>query len=285
MKNYQFITIIVLILLWIGSTHYIISKIPEKVTANMLAIEYNKVGWMQNYEKLTKIQREQIIAWLKQYEAQNWTIKPSNVVKTQNAVKENIAKWNTISQDTISKIEKSSYILWNKDAEISWVEYSDLECPYCKRLHESGSIEKILKQYNWKVNFIYKQFPLRFHPKAQIEAEAALCVWELAGDSKYYDFIQNVYKNSLSNGNSYTKEMLIDLAEKLWIDKNKISSCISSWKYTQEAKRQLQEWSSLFGITWTPWNVFINNKTWEWKKLPWAYPYNSFKSVVDSLLK
>lgn len=285
MKNYQFITIIVLILVWIGSTHYVISKVPEKVTANMLAIEYNKVGWMENYIKLNKIQKQQIIAWLKQYEAQNWTIKINNEVKQQNTVDNNIAKWNIISQDTISKIKDTSYVLWNKDAEISWIEYSDLECPYCKRLHESGSIEKILKQYNWKVNFIYKQFPLRFHPKAQIEAEAALCVWELAWDTKYYDFIQDVYKNSLSNGNSYTKEMLVDLAEKLWVDKNKMFSCINSGKYTAESKRQLQEWSSLFGITWTPWNVFINNKTGEWKKLPWAYPYNSFKSVVDSLLK
>jgi protein-disulfide isomerase len=38
--------------------------------------------------------------------------------------------------------------LGNQDAEISFVEYSDLECPFCKKLHESGTIEQILKQYD-----------------------------------------------------------------------------------------------------------------------------------------
>jgi len=70
----EFVTLLVLIILWIGSTHYIIAqqsnKIAEKVTQNMLQIEYNKVWWEENYKKLNKIQKEQIKWFLKQYENQ-----------------------------------------------------------------------------------------------------------------------------------------------------------------------------------------------------------------------
>ncbi len=284
MKNYQFITLIVLILIGIGSTHYVLSQVPDKIVGKMLAIEYDKVGWIKNYVKINKIQKEQIIEWLKQYEAQNWNIDTQNIV--QENPKQANNNWNTISLEQAKKvIWENTYVLWNPDAEISFVEYSDLECPFCKRLHESWTIEQVLKEYWDKVNFIFKQFPLGFHPQAQMEAEAALCVWDISWSDKYYEFITNVFKNSKANWNSYSIETIVDLAWNIWVDKEKLSACIKAWTNKELAKQQTQEGSSLFGITWTPWNVFINNKTWEWSKLPWAYPFASFKQKIDSLIK
>jgi len=281
MKNTQFISLVVLILIWIGSTHYLIWQIPEKITAKMLAIEYDKVGWMENYVKINKIQKEQIIAWLKQYEAQNGEIQ---VPQVSNNDTSNV--WNKLSLDIAKKVVwENTYILGNQDAEISFVEYSDLECPFCKKLHESGTIEQILKQYDWKVNFIFKQFPLSFHPQAQMEAEATLCVWDIAWLDKYYEFITNVYKNSKTNWRSYDINSLTDLASNMWVDKTKLTACINAWTNKNLVKSQSLEGSSLFGITWTPWNVLINNKTGEWDKLPWAYPFASFKQKIDGLLK
>jgi len=73
----EFITLLVLIILWIWSTHYIIAKqsniIADKVTKNMLQIEYNKVWWEENFKKLNEIQKKQIKWFLKQYENQNKT--------------------------------------------------------------------------------------------------------------------------------------------------------------------------------------------------------------------
>ena len=285
MKNIQFISLILLILVWIGSTHYVISSQTDKITmwvvSKMLAIEYDKVWWMANYVKINKIQKEQVIAWLKQYENQNWEIK----APTWNIINNWWTAWNKISLEQVKKVVwENTYVLWNKDAEISFVEYSDLECPFCKKLHASWTIEQVIKDYDWKVNFIFKQFPLGFHPQAQMEAEAALCVWDLNWSDKYYEFIENVFKNSKTNGRSYDVATITELASKMWVDKIKLTSCIQSWKNKNLAKSQTKEWSSLFGITWTPWNVFINNKTGEWDKLPGAYPLNSFKQKIDSLI-
>ena len=280
MKNTQFISLIVLILIWIWSTHYLVSQIPEKITAKMLAIEYDKVGWMENYVKINKITKEQVIAWLKQYEDQNGEIQAPQVNN------DTVNIWNKLSMEQAKKVVwDNTYILGNPDAEISFVEYSDLECPFCKKLHESGTIEKVLKEYDGKVNFVFKQFPLWFHQQAQMEAEAALCVWDIAWTDKYYEFITNVFKNSQTNGRSYDVNSISELAWNMWIDKTKLSACINAWTNKDLAKAQTIEGSSLFGITWTPWNVFINNKTGEWDKLPWAYPFESFKQKIDSLLK
>jgi protein-disulfide isomerase len=280
MKIEQFITLIVLILVWIGSTHYVISRQTDNIVWKILAIEYDKVGWMENYVKINKIQKEQIIAWLKQYEAQNWQVKIPNA---QSKAPSNI--WSKISKETITKIKDWAYILWNPDAEISFVEYSDLECPYCKKLHESWAIDEVIKTYNWKVNFIFKQFPLGFHKQAPMEAEAALCAWKLGGSEKYYEFINETFKNSKTNGRSYTKQSIAKLWLGIGLDEDKLLSCINSGQFKERASAETAEWQRLFGINWTPWNVLINNKTGKWDKLSWAHPAASFIQKIDSLLK
>ena len=280
MKKEQFISLLILILAWIGSTHYILSQMPEKIVANMLSIEYDKVWWIDNYMKIKEITKEQTLEWLKQYDSQKWEVNAP--VKIENKP---VVSWNTISLVQAKKvISEDTYILWNPDAEISFVEYSDLECPYCKKLHVWGTIEKVIKEYDWKVNFIFKQFPLSFHAQAPMEAEAALCAWDLGWSEKYYEFIEKTFSNSKTNGRSYTKESISKLWAAIWLDEVKLLACIKSWKNKSLAQTQMSEGKTLFGVTWTPWNVFINNKTWEWDKLPWAQPFEAFKQKIDSLI-
>jgi protein-disulfide isomerase len=279
MKNTQFIAIIVLITLWFASVHFSFYNQTDKIVWKILAIEYDKVGWMENYVKINKITKEQVITWLEQYEAQNWIIDTESNTGT-------ISNSKTISLEEAKKVVwENTFILWNPDAEITYIEYSDLECPFCKKLHESWTIEKVLESYEWKVNFIFKQFPLGFHAQAQMEAEAALCVWDIAWSDKYYEFITNVFKESKTNWLSYDIESIWVLAENMWIDKSKLTACINAWTNKDLAKAQADEWASLFWITWTPWNVFLNNKTGEWESLPGAYPFESFKQKIDSLIK
>ena len=275
----QFIALVVLVLLGIGSTHYVVSKIPEKVTKNILEIEYNKVWWKENYEKINEIQKKQIVDGLKQYEAQNGQVKAPQAQQAPAPTN------NKISLEQAKKVtNENTYILGNPDAEITWVEYSDLECPFCKKLHQAWTIEEVMKAYDWKVNFVFKQFPLGFHKQAQMEAEALLCAGDLEWKDKYYEFISKIFDGSRTNGNSYSKETISELWGTIWIDKDKLLSCIESGKFNQQAKDEMAEWSNLFGITGTPGNVLINNKTGKWDKLPGAYPTASFKQKIDSLL-
>ena len=54
------------------------------------------------------------------------------------------------------------------------VEYSDFQCPFCKRGYDTIE-QQVLKQYDGKVKFYFRNFPLSFHPWAQPAAIAAEC--------------------------------------------------------------------------------------------------------------
>lgn len=145
-------------------------NIANEVIQKYLAIEYNKVWGKSNYDTINTIQKEQVAEWLKQYKAQ-WGVVPQVDSYNQPDV-----AGQAISLEQAKKVTgEGTYILWNPDAEISFVEYSDLECPFCAKLHAAGTIDKILESYEGKVNFIFKHFPLPSHRNAQQLAEVTEC--------------------------------------------------------------------------------------------------------------
>ncbi len=93
----------------------------------------------------------------------------------------------------------NDHIRGNPNAPVSLIEYSDFECPFCKRFHDTA--KQIVQQYGGKVNWVYRHFPLDFHnPAAQREAEAAECAAELGGNEAFWRFTDLIYTRTLSNG-------------------------------------------------------------------------------------
>ena len=189
-------------------------------------------------------------------------------------------KWFLVIETSkVKDIIDKSYIKWKVDAKITWLEYSDLECSFCAKLHNSWTIEEIEKKFPDTVNMVYNHFPLEFHPNAQIWAEILECAWEQKGSDIFYNLITKSFKDSNS-----TKDFLITTAVWLGAKKDLIEKCLTDKKYTDKVKGQMTTWSSLFNITWTPWNVIINNETGEYEVLAWAYPTASFETIINKLL-
>ena len=82
----------------------------------------------------------------------------------------------SLTSDDIAKLTKDTYVKGDESAQILWIEYSDLECPFCKRLHDSGAIKNLEAKYGKKLAFAFKHYPLPFHQTALPAAEAAECV-------------------------------------------------------------------------------------------------------------
>jgi len=271
------VVLVLLVSIILGGVYLIITKtLPNVIKNEITKMEYNKVGWKDNFDFMTKSTADQ----LTQYREKNgWKVqKPTN-----NQAQNDNSKGSTISLDKVKKVTENTYILWNPDAKISFVEYSDLECPFCKRLHEAGTIEQILSVYKDKVNFIFKQFPLDFHANSQKEHEAALCAWNLGWSDKYYKYITAIFKRTNSNGYWFSLDALVPLAKELWLSESKFKTCLDSGKNASRVQSETSEWQS-FGVTWTPWNVIINKETWEYKLLPGAYPFANFKTIIDGFL-
>lgn len=84
---------------------------------------------------------------------------------------------------------EGDHIVGNPDAEVIIVEYSDLECPYCKRFGET--MKEIMAESNGNVAWIYRHWVV--HPSALPKAGAAECVAKLKGEDSFWKYIDLVF--------------------------------------------------------------------------------------------
>ena len=135
------------------------------------------------------------------------------------------------------------------DAPVTIVEFSDFQCPFCKRAH--GMVEEVLKAYPDKIRLVYKDYPLQFHAQALPAAEAAHC----AGDQgKYWEY----HSNLMNVEGTLQNDDLKKRAEAVGLDMAAFSTCVEGVKHEPMIKTSFDEGASL-GVTGTP-TFFINGR-------------------------
>ncbi|KKT11432.1 MAG: Sodium/proton antiporter, partial [candidate division WWE3 bacterium GW2011_GWB2_43_22] len=93
----------------------------------------------------------------------------------------------------LEKVEKlvalndMDYVRGDKSARVLLFEYSDYDCPFCKRVHPT--LQTLISENAGKVAWVYRQFPLdQLHPTARAKSEAALCAGKLGGNDAFWAF-------------------------------------------------------------------------------------------------
>lgn len=180
-------------------------------------------------------------------------------------------------------------VLGDKGAKVTLIEFSDYECPFCKR-HFDQVYSLLKKDYidTGKVKLVYRDYPLPFHdPMATYEAQAANCVKEQGGDSAYFKIHDEMFKQTTSNGNGLTKEKIQQIATSLGLNGANIIACADSNKYKNEVAKDITDGSAI-GVSGTP--TFIIGKsdssgTITGAIIVGAQPYTAFQQVLDPLLK
>lgn len=175
-------------------------------------------------------------------------------------------------------IKNGAYIDGNTDAGISWIEYSDLECPYCAALHTAGTPTQIKEKYSEDVNIVFQHFPLSFHANAKPGAEILECLADQQWAEAFYALIEKTFET----GNS-TKSFLVDEAVALGADQTELEACLDAGTHSSKVDEQMARGTQLFGVTGTPGNVLINNETGEYEVLSGAYPADSFEAIIEKL--
>ncbi|MFA5917231.1 MAG: thioredoxin domain-containing protein [Candidatus Gracilibacteria bacterium] len=186
----------------------------------------------------------------------------------------------TLDKEVLNKIKSNTYLKGNKDATISWIEYSDLECPFCAKLHNSDVPSSLEKTYGDKVNKYFNSFPLEFHKNAMPAARVIECAGEQKGALAFYKLIETAYKNEKSD-----QDFLVAEAVKLGVNKTTLEKCVTDGKFDTKITEQQKTGAATFGISGTPANILINNVTGEYEVLSGALPFTAFKATIDKLLK
>jgi protein-disulfide isomerase len=156
-----------------------------------------------------------------------------------------------------------------KDAPVVMIEFSDFNCPYCKKWH-AEVYPQLMSTYKDKILFVYRDFPVTSQ-ESYIAAQAAECAND---QGKFWEF----HDALLSGGQPLGAEAYTSYAEELGLDVKKLTECIDSEKYAQEVQADFQDAAQL-GVTGTP-TFFINGIV-----LVGAQPFLQFASVIDSELK
>lgn len=178
-------------------------------------------------------------------------------------------------------------VLGNKDAKVTIVEFSDYECPFCKR-HYDQTYVQLKKDYidTGKVKLVFRDMPLSFHQNAHKEAEAAECVREQGGDEMYYKFHDAMFIQTTSNGTGLALTQLPTIAGEVGANGDQVQKCLDDGKYTAEVDKDMAD-AGLVGANATP-SFFIGKSdasgTITGTPIIGAYPYENFKQLIDPLL-
>lgn len=156
-----------------------------------------------------------------------------------------------------------------EDAPVTFVEFGDFECPYCRRAHPS--VARLLNEYGDKVRYAFIDFPLGNHRRAVPASAAARCAEE---QGRYWEYFENlmVMQGDLSDAD--LRKRALDLG----LDVDAFDRCVESPDHLQELQARL-EWAADLGVRRTP-TFFVNGRM-----VVGAKTYYEMKHIVDEELE
>lgn len=189
----------------------------------------------------------------------------------------------TAGLETMNPITSTDHIRGNPDASVKIVEYSDMECPFCKRFHET--MNQIMNEYgkDGQVAWVYRHFPLdSIHSKARPEAVASECANELGGNDAFWKFTDRFFEVTPSNNQTQIETVIPQIVREIGLDESAFQTCFESGKYDQHIQDDLDN-AIATGGNGTPWSIVVTESG---KKYPLsgAQPYEAVKQLIELAL-
>ncbi|MCL4406442.1 MAG: DsbA family protein [Patescibacteria group bacterium] len=181
----------------------------------------------------------------------------------------------------LKPVDAKDHVLGNASAKVKIVEFSDMDCPYCKRFN--ATIDELLTTYGDKIAVVYRHFPLTaLHPNAKTEAEATECAAKLAGNEGFWTYFKK-YEAEIAGGESFSNDLLLSTAESAGINRADFAACLQSDEPSELVKEDADN-ATKIGVTGTPFSVILlNGKPVD--TIEGAYPIEAVKAKLDQYVK
>ena len=155
------------------------------------------------------------------------------------------------------------------DAPVTLIEFSDFQCPYCRRVQ--GVLKRLMTAYHGQLKLVFRDFPLRqIHPEAQKAAEAAQCANDQGQFWPYHDRLFATTDLAVEDLKQYAVELGLDIEE--------FNTCLDSEKYRQEVQDDIDD-ALAAGVNATP-SFFVNGLP-----INGAVPFERFVEMVELALQ
>ncbi len=163
-------------------------------------------------------------------------------------------------------------------ATVTIIEYSDIDCPFCKRFHATAHM--LYEAYEGDVALVFRHFPLdALHPDARAKAEATECVAELAGNTAFWNFIDTLFGDIDSSNTDLAS--LPGIAEGFGVDRVAFTTCLESGRHAAAVETQ-ETTAEPFGISGTPYSIFLLQDD-TYYTVPGAYPADLLALTVEAV--
>jgi len=176
-------------------------------------------------------------------------------------------------------LRPNDHVLGSPDADVLIIEYSDTECPFCQKFHET--MIQVMDVYGktGSVAWVYRHFPLdQIHPKARKEAEALECANELGGNAAFWKYVNRLFEITPAN-NGLDPAKLPEIAGEIGLSVGRFNECLASGKYAARVQSDFESGVNV-GVKGTPFSVIWNQKTGKQMSINGAYPYENVKTIL-----
>lgn len=171
-------------------------------------------------------------------------------------------------------------IYGNLNARFTLVEFSDLECPFCKKFHDTP--KEVVDASNGNINWQWKHLPLSFHnPAAEKEALAAECVAEQKGNRGFWVFLDEVFAKSQGNGGGVPN--LAEVIESVGADASLVRECLASGRYDLKIAADVKQ-ATENGISGTPATFIVDNQTGKTQLIRGAQPSQAIAAIIRKMM-
>ena len=201
-----------------------------------------------------------------------WGMEPAGNAQTANQPSGAVVEAPVTQQTEYTRYDiptENAYSIGPANAPITIVEFSDYQCPFCRRWH-AEVYEPLLAAYPGPIRLVYRHLPLTsIHPDAMSAAEAAMCAGE---QDAYWPYHEKLFSSESLGNSTY-----IRYAQDLGLNMTTFEACLTDHKY-QQAIQADSDFALNLGIRSTP-TFFINGLA-----VVGAQPLDVFKQVIDKEL-
>ncbi len=179
---------------------------------------------------------------------------------------------------------EDSPFLGKEDAPVTFVEFTDFQCPFCQR-HFQQTFSQIKTNYvdTGKIKYVTRHYPLSFHPNAQKASEAAACAQD---QNKFWEMHEELFNKqeewaNLTAADAATK--FKSYAADLGLNAGTFATCLDTGAKTDLVQADLAA-GSASGIDGTP-GFWVLGPDGQSQKISGAYPFATFQAAIDGMLK
>jgi len=187
---------------------------------------------------------------------------------------------NNLSQiaNNVNPVNEMDHIKGNPSAEVSIIEFSDYECPFCQRVH--STLNQIVEDFDGEVKWIYRHFPLTsIHSNAFSAGVAGECVAQLGGNESFWNFTEQLFASQ----DSLSEALYEDIASSNGIQADALKKCMGESRIREIVQDQTQN-AIDSGGRGTPYVIVVNKKG-ETFPFSGALPYEQIRTIIQSAIR